>query len=751
MMLLYWATTIRARWSSRAVCGAFALLVAASCCGGATLESLTRAFQKKHTPANRAALLRFAEAHPKDTDGALALLTLAIAERRDGQPVEALAHLARTRARLPRLADYVAYYSAAAKFDLGQFAVAARELDPVWNNAAPSPLTGDAAMLAARAWQQAGKPAEAVRVLRDNYTRLPQPAGDLLLAAAYRASNDLTSACVYYQRVYFQSPNTPEAGQAASALTQLQAMLGELYPPPMTQAMFERAQGWVRAREFAKARAEYEAAANQAAGEDRELALVRLAALDYFRYENASAFSKLKALNVSTERADAERLYYLLECARRLDRYDQFPVILERLAKRHPASPWRVQALISVANRYLIDNRPELYEPLYRACYESFPSAPRADYCHWKVTWRHYITRRPDATDYLREHLTKYPDSDQAIAALYYLGRLAETAGRPQDAKTYYSEAVARFPNSYYADLAEKRLSVASVSRAADPPDIQQFLDSVHWSPRRVPGSFEPTAATRLRVERARQLDSAGLYDLCERELRFGAQTDGQSQVLAIQLAQSITRSDSTHRALRTMKGLVPGYIYWPLDSAPAEFWHLLFPLPYRSALETYSRRMDIDPFLVAGLIRQESEFNPKAVSSARAYGLTQILPSTGRALLKMSRRRFHASILFRPDVNLRLGAMHLRHVYNQSSDRWEVALATYNAGATRVQSWLTWADFREPSEFIETIPFSETRHYVFAVLRNAEIYRKLYASTPSGPATQARKPAPTKKRRTKR
>jgi soluble lytic murein transglycosylase len=176
------------------------------------------------------------------------------------------------------------------------------------------------------------------------------------------------------------------------------------------------------------------------------------------------------------------------------------------------------------------------------------------------------------------------------------------------------------------------------------------------------------------------------------------------------------------------IKGLVPGYIYMPLDSAPGDFWRLLFPLPYRSLLERYSRIQDIDPFLVAGLIRQESEFNPEAVSPAKAYGLTQIMPATGRALLKVSRRRFRPGILFRPEVNLRLGTTYLRHMYDQNSAKWELTLAAYNAGGSRVQNWITWGEYREPAEFIETIPFTETRNYVFAVLRNAQIYRKLYA-----------------------
>lgn len=728
MMLLSWATIIPARFSSRTLSAVFALLFAADLSGAAGLETLARTFREKPTPANRAALLRFAAAHPKDRDGALALLAIAVSDQENSRPAEAAERLREVNGRLAVLSDYVEYYRAAAAFDQKDFPPAARQAEAVSVGTPASPLAGDAAMVAGRAYKEDGKPADAVRVLRANYSQLPQPAGDLLLAVNYRAANDLTSSAVYYQRVYYQYPATPEAEQAGTALPQLKTELGEHYPPPTTQAMFERAEKWLRAREYGRARSEYESIAARTGGEDRERARLRLAEIDYFRYEN-SAYGNLESLDVSAPEVDAERLYYMVECARRSDSDDRIKQNLDRLAGRHKHSPWRLKALVTAGNRYLVDNRPELYEPIYRACAEDFPTEPQADYCHWKVAWNEYVRRRPDAAEVLRDHLLKFPGSERASSALYFLGRLSEAAKNPDEAKAYYSEALERFPNHYYSDLADGRLADPAIFKAPASPAVREFLDQVVWPVRRYPENFDPTPATRLRIERGRLLETAGLEQLCERELRFGARTDGQPHVLAIQLAKAASRYDTPSAALRMIKGLVPGYISMPLDSAPAEFWRLLFPLPYRSLLERYSKAKDLDPFLVAGLIRQESEFNPQAVSPAKAYGLTQIMPATGRQLLKASRRRFRPSVLFQPEVNLRLGTTYLKTIYDQNSAKWEQALAAYNAGGSRVQNWMKWGEYREPAEFIETIPFSETRNYVFAVLRNAQIYRKLYTS----------------------
>jgi soluble lytic murein transglycosylase len=187
------------------------------------------------------------------------------------------------------------------------------------------------------------------------------------------------------------------------------------------------------------------------------------------------------------------------------------------------------------------------------------------------------------------------------------------------------------------------------------------------------------------------------------------------------------------YRSLQLVKSLVPGYLSIPVENAPASFWRLLYPMPWRSELERNAKLHELDPFVVAGLVRQESEFNPQALSRAQAYGLTQILPSTGRLLLKAPRKRFRAAVLFNPEVNLRLGTTYLRAMYDANMGHWERTLAAYNAGESRVENWMGWGEYREPAEFIESIPFSETRNYVLAVLRNASMYRKLYGEEGAG------------------
>ena len=181
-------------------------------------------------------------------------------------------------------------------------------------------------------------------------------------------------------------------------------------------------------------------------------------------------------------------------------------------------------------------------------------------------------------------------------------------------------------------------------------------------------------------------------------------------------------------QAIRYIKRYASSYLYLPIESAPRQFWTLAFPLPYRADLDRFSKQNGLDPFLMAALIRQESQFDPTAVSRANARGLTQILPATGRELSqRLKVKTFTTAALFQPSVNLELGTFYLKTLTSQVGGKTEAALAAYDAGLTRARAWLTWGEFREPAEFIETVPFAETRDYVQTVLRNADVYRRLY------------------------
>ncbi|HML17684.1 MAG TPA: transglycosylase SLT domain-containing protein [Bryobacteraceae bacterium] len=643
------------------------------------------------------------------------------------------------RKKLPKLADYVAWFLASAEVESQQYTAATKTLEIVWKQTPPSPLGARSVLLAARAYGLDGDNKAAVDILRKNYATLPQPQGDLALASAFAASGDQVSAAVYDQRVYYRFPMSAEAAQADADLAKLRSELGDTYPPAMPDAMLGRALKLLDAGSSLRARKELEAIIPQLGGAERDLARVRIGVADFNRKETLPAQKYLASLEVSSPEADAERLSYLVLAERRLKNQDAVHATLDKLARLYPASNWRLQAILADANSHLVENQLDVYEPLYRACYESFPGAPEAAACHWKVAWGHYFRRNPDAAEMLRAHLRLFPGSGDAPAALYFLGRLSEAAGDAAGARTWFGEIVREYPNYYYTVVAREQLATLGAGPVSSA--VSDFLRGVKFPPRARTLSFVPNPTTTLRIERSRMLSLAGLDDWAEVELRYGAQTEDQPHILALDLAALASRRAGPDQAMRYIKRYAGGYLYMPLDSAPKEFWRYAFPMPYRDELEKFSKHNGMDPFLVAALIRQESEFNPKAVSHQNARGLTQILPSTGRELSRrLKLRPYTTARLFQPAVNLELGTYYLKTMADTLGGHYEAALAAYNAGLSRAHSWLSWGNFREPAEFIETVPFSETRSYIQTVLRNADVYRRLYGGSEADATVAARK-----------
>jgi soluble lytic murein transglycosylase len=632
--------------------------------------------------------------------------------------------------------------------ETGNYDDAIKALEPVWAASPDSPILANAVLVAARANLQKGNPAGAVSLLRSFATRLPQPRAEAILAKSLEANNEPQAAAASWQHVYYDYPTAPESADAAAALTRLRGTLGSSFPAPTPSMMLGRVGRMTDGKQFASARKELEGLIPSLTAGDRDVARVRLGSIDYQSGEYSDALRYLKMVQVDDPDAEAERLYYMAAVYRRLDNDEEFNRTLDQL-NHHSKSRWRLQALVLAGNRYMLQNDPEKYERYFKAGYENFPDQPDGAYCHWRVAWWKYLQRHGDAEEYLRKHLKTFPSSEKAPAALYFLGRLAESKNKPNAARTWYNELVSRFPNAYYGMIGRDRLT--ALPRATGGPTVTytdedgnstkvasgidngvaKFLQEVEWPARNQNLAFESTPAIKHRLERAALLQSAGLDDLAENELRYGAKNEGPAPLLAMELAASATRRGSPDQGIRFIKGLCPDYMYVPVDAAPAAFWRLAFPLPYRNELETNSRQNDLDPYSVAALIRQESEFNPRALSYANAHGLTQVMPATGRYLSKrVGMKRFSPSMLWRPDVNLKLGTYYLRSLLSSFNGRWEPALASYNAGKSRVDMWLTWADYKEPAEFVENIPIAQTRDYVQIVMRNADVYRKLYGAS---------------------
>ena len=226
---------------------------------------------------------------------------------------------------------------------------------------------------------------------------------------------------------------------------------------------------------------------------------------------------------------------------------------------------------------------------------------------------------------------------------------------------------------------------------------------------------------------KARLLANASLNEYIGPEIQ-ASPTSAQWGSLA--QAEIYTSYGETTRALQAMKHSGISFFALPLDQVPTVYWKVLFPQPYWNDLVADSQKNGLDPYLVASLIRQESEFNAGVVSHANAWGLMQLLPSVGKSMAKKEGvKGYTTNSLLNPEVNLQLGTKNLRLVLDRFGGQAEYALAAYNAGDVPVRQWMAAGTYQDIAEFVESIPYTETREYVQAILRNREIYRALYGT----------------------
>jgi len=701
----------------------------------AALRDLSSAYLASGSDADRSALAEWVSLAPaaRQAEGWLAL---GLADFESERYADAWAALKKAEAGVESVRDYAVLYRGRAFAKSERFKDAAWVLRDFADRFPASSLAADAAQVRAESL---------IRELRfpeaEEFLSLPDQGFDeadrhyLLARVAHLQSRPL-EAVDRYRRVYYFHPRSERAAQAEERLAELSRTMGQSYPAAPAAWRFARANLLFDSRQFAAAAAEYARARPGLKGAEADRARLRQAASSYQILHTTAARNLLASWNVADLEMDAERLYYLAECARRKNEIARYRELVDQLSENHPRSPWREEALFSIGNFYLLRNDAKQYRYYYEQAARVFPKGVHAEKAHWKVCWRAYLDEDPRSRDLFEEHARLYPASGQVSAALYWLARLAQESGDQPQAKGLYQAVAQGYPNYFYGGLSRQRLSDLEAVSARLPVALSAVVDNL--TP---PRKLEPIPAqsVSLLIERGRLLADIGFDRLAERELTTADYRRPDAHHVGLELARQAARRDDHFRAMRHMKRYGFGYLRFALDALPRGFWERLYPLPYEQSLRSRARPHALDPYLVAGLIRQESEFNPAAVSRAGAIGLMQIMPATGKDLARrLGVSRFSNGRLREPDISLRLGTYHLKGVIDRFQGDLELSLAAYNAGQTRADRWVEWGRFDEPGEFAETIPFTETRGYVQSVLRNRDVYRRLYdgagrtASAPS-------------------
>lgn len=697
----------------------------------ADLRPMAQQLLEARTPQAYAGVENYAHHHQKDDAAALAWLVLGYAHFLDKDYAEARDSWLHAEPLSPVLGDYLAYLRASAWQGEGNNQEVIKALQGFDRKYPDSLNQHDVALLYANALVADQKPQQAIAYLEQHRTP-PSPDTEMALAGAYQVAGLKQKAAEVLRRIYFEMP---ASDQADAALLALQG-LGEPEPQGSFDQRHTRAQLLLKARRYQDAIGDLGPLLDKAPPEKLVSMRLDFATALYRAHRQDDAqhlFETVLQDPQAGAEAKAQSLYFLAEIARDQDDRAKHGDLVSQLRALAPDSRWFQKALLSAGNMYLLKNEFDTGAQFYSEIYQRWQKGGLAPYAHWKTAWLNYrLGKKDDAARLFEEQLELYPSSSEVPAAIYWRGRIAEEDNNKPLARAYYQKVSENFRYFYYANLGRDRLAKLGLEDIADPP----ALDSLP-RPAPVPVKWDPPG-DNFRLQKAELLANGALYDFAAKELQ--AASTGSPAWLAKALAALYGDSGSYINAIEVLKRTVPGYFSVTLNQIPQSVWEGLFPRPYWDELRKDSLANHLDPYLVAALIRQESEFNPQAVSRANAMGLMQLLPSVGKKLAReMKIRHFSSDELLTANTNLRLGTRYFKRMVDYYGGQVEYALAAYNAGKDRVDDWRKNGNFKSIDEFVESIPFTETREYVQAIVRNAMMYRLLYPEKQSLERSQQR------------
>ena len=618
------------------------------------------------------------------------------------------------------LRDYSLYWSAENDLAQNRGADALVELKQLRQEFPDSVMTDQALQAIGEAALASNQPGEAVAALND-YSLTPQSPSLLFLRAeAHEQAGEKDQAAADYQAIYLHFPVSEQARESALKLSFLASVPGAQIPPIPVDERNAHAAQLFNAKNCDEARNEYAQILSQLTGADNERAQLRILECDP---KLGSGPTALAALKLGDPDVDAERFYALAQIYRSEQADAEMAAAIEGAVSRAPQSRWAAQALMAAGNEYWVELDRDHAATYYKRLEENFPDLPDATPAQWRVAWTSVLKRKPDATDLLTEHIRRFPNSPFVPDALYWLGRLAGEAGNPAAARSYYEKLAERFPASYFAANAAIRLRDLGNGANAD-PDVLALIPPPPPAPKLADAIPEAAADRQARADALRSIAFDASAEL---ELRAGYAATGEPRLL-LEAAQAAVDGGHVGAAIVTVRLVYPQLESRPFAQVPRDVWLTSYAMPFKSSIRQWSAQAGVDPMLVAGLIRQESAFEENARSNQGALGLMQLEPKTARLMARQAKIRYSQARLFEPDYNVRLGTIYLANLRKQFGSV-ESALAAYNAGEDRVAEWTEGQTYREPAEFVDSIPFTETREYVEIVTRNAGIYLKLYGA----------------------
>ena len=358
---------------------------------------------------------------------------------------------------------------------------------------------------------------------------------------------------------------------------------------------------------------------------------------------------------------------------------------------------------------------------IYKQIIEKFPESRYAPEANWVVFWNDFNNKNYDSAITLgKNHVKNYPESKSTSRIVFWVAKAYERKGEKENAIKVYQRLANKFLGDYYAYRATGRLNELKNNKKDKKWSTipQGYTYDISWdSP--LPESLEEIS-TKYGNKVAELLY---LDDVEGANLILGEKADAKMQ------SYFNLRNGLHSKSIVVLRDNQEDEILLPPGQVKA--WELLYPLHFSDIIKAHATKNSIDPLLVQALTREESYFNPQAVSCSNAKGLMQLMPATASSVAQWEKiPSFSQLDLFKPEVNIRLGSRYLGYTHNTFSGNSMLAVAAYNGGPGNVNKWLKTISTDDWDQFVENIPLDETRNYVRKVFSSYWAYRDIYAKS---------------------
>ena len=642
----------------------------------------------------------------------------------EGEPDLAIDYLRGARKDFPVLEDYVLLKLGQALGRMGSFHESAMAFEAALGSSVPSALRNETSYEAGFAWFESGQCQPAIAHLEQATAREPDspsaPRALSLLADCAGRLQEVNLAQRALGELWRRHPGSPEARAMERAV---QSGQPDARPwNPSLEDYYERGRTWYGSARFVAAIRDLQKfLAGQPHRPNYEQGLFRLgmAHVRLKQYPQAAQVFRRLLENPSEYTGKAAvwlaKVYLRRDQGRRLLTFrDSVP---PGLSVDEQA---RIQWLSGVwaEGENAIRQAERAYEEAYRTADRSGIKRDAL----WRLGWLHYQQgvweNAVEAFDSLAE--IGYGRHWQNRAH-YWKARSLERMGRVNEAQTVYGQVAAEWPMTYYGQLSESRL------RHPLPAESQLREDRTNPA---MNGPASSAFRINAHFQKATELSKLGLRrEALEELLVVKRQYRDQPQTLYALARHMLELGDFEVPIV-----IAKRYFREPLERRRISFdsplWRMAYPTGYMPQIRRYAAS-HVPPFLVAGIIREESLYNPKALSSVGAMGLMQLMPETAN---RIARRLGLAPVdrddLLQGDVNVRLGVAYVGQLLRDYQGNLIRAVAAYNAGPAAVKRWIGKFGNRDPDEFVELISYRETRRYVKRVLTSYRIYRTLHSTT---------------------